>query len=78
VSANRRVGAWACATKWLNRIAQGFSPGYATLEDVPKRAPERERWLWFQLIQKFEVLHAVTEPTRSRATLQSPFESDAF
>jgi hypothetical protein len=27
--AKGRIGVWAYATKWLNRTAQGFSPGYA-------------------------------------------------
>ena len=28
------------ATKWLNRIAQGLSPGFVTIMDAPERAPE--------------------------------------
>jgi hypothetical protein len=44
VSANARVGEWAIATKWLNRIAQGFSQasalGLLTIMDRPERAPE--------------------------------------
>jgi hypothetical protein len=34
----RRKGEWgdtAIATKWLNRIAQGFSPGYDRIVDAP-------------------------------------------
>jgi hypothetical protein len=41
----RRCGDWemgTIATKWLNRIAQGSSPGYYGNSMCPERAPERD------------------------------------
>jgi hypothetical protein len=39
--AKRRRGETAPATKWHNRIAQGFSPGFGCLRNRPEGATER-------------------------------------
>jgi hypothetical protein len=75
----RRDGDGANATNWLNRIAQGFSPGYGRYSGraLSGRPSEDRVCRWFPLVlEPWRSVRRRRNARRARITLRSPLQGD--